>query len=399
MTAHSDMTSRARILVYAPLSLNGRGVGQTVVEVVSGFPAGGVTTELFAPRTRIPIAKHIKVRRSLSRLWRDVPWKLVSGPAMRRLDRNFRRALEKADPNVTLAYFYPDPPVGLVELAHSRGIITVRELVNTACAAAGPILDRAYARLGLEPTHTVTQEKIDTETRELQAYDYFFAPNAEVEKSLSAMGFRPEQILPTSFGWNAERFRNKQRSGPMGAGGARFLFVGTLNVRKGVPELLEAWAAAGVQGELVLVGAIDEEIADIVERHTSTGRVRTPGFVTDVGELFRTADVFVFPTHEEGGPQVTYEAAGCGLPSITTAMGAGRIILDGETGIIVDAGSVPQLTNAIKLLASREDLRSSYGQNALQRARDFEYSKVGAEHYSYLIDIMEKRRRTPSPAT
>lgn len=382
---------KARILVYAPWSLNGRGVGQTAVNVVSGFPVDGVSTELFAPRARISIAKHIKVRQSLPRLLRDVPWHLVSTRALRRMDENFRHALETADPRQTLAYFYPDPPVGLVELARSRGITTVRELVNTACATAGPILDQAYQKLGLTPSHTVNQQKIDSEIRELSCYDYFFAPNAEVEKSLSALGFTPDQILPTSFGWSEERFRGKQRDGRPAAT-PRFIFVGTLNVRKGVPELLDAWQAADVSGELVLVGAVDQEIADIVERHTKTGRVRTVGFVDDVGELFKTADVFVFPTHEEGGPQVTYEAAGCGLPSITTAMGAGRIIIDGQTGIIVDAGSVEQLTDAISLLATREDLRTTYGDNARLRAEDYEYGKVGAEHYAFLMGILENGR-------
>ncbi len=68
----------------------------------------------------------------------------------------------------------------------------MRELVNTACATSGPILNQAYARLGLPPSHTVTEDKIETETRELRAYDYFFAPNAEVEKSLADLGFAVE---------------------------------------------------------------------------------------------------------------------------------------------------------------------------------------------------------------
>ena len=384
------LSDKARILVYAPWSLNGTGVGQTVVWLLSGFPQDGVRTELFAARTRLPIAKHITVHRSLSWFWRNVPWKLVSSRALRRLDEDFRHALETADPKETLAYFYPDPPVELVQLARSRGIITVREMVNTACATAGPILNRAYAALGLAPTHTVTQQKIDAESRELRSYDYIFAANAEVEKSLSALGFTSEQILPTSFGWSSERFANKQPVFRMDAT-LRFVFVGTLNVRKGVPELLEAWQAAGAPGQLLLAGAIDQEIADMVESHIKTGRVKTLGFIDNVGQLFRNADVFVFPTHEEGGPQVTYEAAGCGLAIITTAMGAGRVVIDGETGVVVDAGSVPQLTDAIVRLASREDLRAIYGNKARQRAQDYEYRKVAAEHYSYLINLMENK--------
>ena len=328
-----EVSGNPRILVYAPWSLNGMGPGQTCVWVVSGFPLGGARTELFTARIRIPIAKHIIVHQSLSQPMRSLPWRIVATSALRQLDKMFWHALESADPADTIAYFYRTPRAELVEFARSQGILTVRELVNTACATSGPILDQAYARHGLAPRHTVTKDKIETETRELRAYDYFFAPNAEVEKSLANLGFAAEQILPTSFGWSSERFPSATRTNSSNLT-PRFLFVGTLNVRKGVPELVEAWEAAGTPGELVLAGPTDPEVAKIVERHAASESVTPLGFVKDVGALFRTADVFVFPTHEEGGPQVTYEAASFGLPIITTSMGAGRVVVDGETGSI-----------------------------------------------------------------
>ena len=55
-------------------------------------------------------------------------------------------------------------------------------------------------------------------------------------------------------------------------------------------------------------------------------------FVADVRALYRTADVFVFPSLEEGGPQVTYEACGCGLPVITTPMGAAESARQNQEG-------------------------------------------------------------------
>ena len=79
-------------------------------------------------------------------------------------------------------------------------------MINSACATSGPILDAAYARLGMPPTHAVTRDVIDGETAELRLYDYYFASNPEVERSLLALDVRPEQILRTSFGWRPERF-------------------------------------------------------------------------------------------------------------------------------------------------------------------------------------------------
>ena len=111
-----------------------------------------------------------------------------------------------------------------------------------------------------------------------------------------------------------------------GRTGFRALFVGTICVRKGVPQLLAAWKKSGVEGELLLVGKVEPAIRPLLEPYLENNSVRALGFTSDVGRLYKSADVFVFPTLEEGGPQVTYEAAGCGLPIITTPMGMANII-------------------------------------------------------------------------
>jgi glycosyltransferase involved in cell wall biosynthesis len=154
--------------------------------------------------------------------------------------------------------------------------------------------------------------------------------------------------------------------------------VGRVGVRKGVPELLEAWESAGIDGELVLAGPVDDEIADMVERHCRSGSVRTLGFVKDPSSVYLSSHVFVFPTLEEGGPQVTYEAAGCGLPVITTPMGAARLIETGRNGIVVDPSDVNQLAAALRRLAYEPEVRAEYAAAAEADAQEFAYPLVGA---------------------
>jgi glycosyltransferase involved in cell wall biosynthesis len=87
--------------------------------------------------------------------------------------------------------------------------------------------------------------------------------------------------------------------------------------------------------------------------------------------------VFVFPTHEEGGPLVTYEAAACGLPSIVSPMGAGRIVRDRHEGLVVNPLDVDVLADAISMLAGSPTLRQELGSQATVRAQDFTWEKVG----------------------
>jgi len=318
------------------------------------------------------------------------PWGAVRGRALSKLNVDFAKATDRADPNRTVAYFWPNSPVDLIRHAKSLGILTIREMINSACATSREILIHANARLGMRASGLSSADKVASEIKELQLYDFIFASNPEVEASLTSIGIPKENILRTSFGWDPRRFDGS--AGMEGVPTPRFIFVGTLGVRKGIPDLLEAWRLAGVDGELVLVGAAESaDINRIVQGHTRTGRIRAVGHVDDVGPLLRSADVFVFPTLEEGGPQVTYETAGCSLPIITTKMGAARLVSDGVNGIIVEPGAVRQLADAIRMLASRPDLRIHYGEAARRDSARFTYESVGAQRSGLITDAWRKR--------
>ncbi|WP_156374167.1 glycosyltransferase [Cellulomonas sp. Leaf334] len=382
-------TGEVRCLVYAPYSFSGRGPAESCAQIAGGMAAAGIRTEVHAGRVRSAPPDGVTVRAPVPAVTSRLPWRHVEAPALRLLDGQFRRAVGAADPRTTVAHFWPGSPASAVEAARDRGIVTVREMINSACATSGPILDAAYARLGLPPTHGVTRDVIEGETAELRLYDYYFASNPEVERSLLALDVRPEQILRTSFGWVPERF---DLDAPVDRSpGFRAVFVGRIGVRKGVPELLEAWASLDVEGELVLVGAVDDEIRGLVEAHTRSGRVRLSGYVPNPAALYSGSDVFVFPTWEEGGPQVTYEAAACGLPVVTTPMGAARLVEDGRTGVVVEPGSVAQIAAAIRLLAEDARTRATYAATARAAAGGFTYGRVGAQRAALIRGALHAR--------
>jgi glycosyltransferase involved in cell wall biosynthesis len=290
-----------------------------------------------------------------------------------------------------VVYIWPGAPLWLIREARQRGFPVVREMINCACATSGPILNAAYTALSMPPSHPVDERMIEDETLELREYDFIFASNPEVETSLIRLGIQSDQVVPTTFGWTSDRFC-KSRPKPRLDRGVRALFVGSIGVRKGVPELLRAWHDSGLGGELVLVGNVEPAIADVVDRYASDGQVRLTGHVKDVGALYKSADIFVFPTLEEGGPQVTYEAAGCGLPVITTPMGAARLVENGRSGIIVAPGSHAQLTAALRKLGNDPELRARYGETARLDAAAFDYKHVGLARGRQLAEIALNRR-------
>jgi glycosyltransferase involved in cell wall biosynthesis len=377
--------------VYLPYTYNGRGVPETCATLVEKVAASGLDVRVYVPRVRKPLPDVVSTHQTLPPPLRLAPWKYIHHMAIWSLDGSFRRAAQRTKASPAVAYFWPSylhaPSLKLIEYTRARGIPTVREMVNTATSTSGPILDEVYVRHGHPEIHNVTAELIEHETAELTLYDHIFASNDEVERSLIRIGIPESRIHSVSFGWRRERFAARSANGERPDGPVRVLFVGIVGIRKGVPELLTAWERAGVDGELVLVGDLEALIAPLVERAVATGRVRHLPYVDDIASLYRSSDIFVFPSHEEGGPQVTYEAAACGLAIITTPMGAARLVETGTTGVIVPPGDVDTMASAIRQLAESPELRRRLGLAAREAADSFEYDVVGRRRAEILRQV------------
>jgi glycosyltransferase involved in cell wall biosynthesis len=379
--------SLARCLTYCPWAHLGYGPGQTCVSLVENFPDHLLKKVLILPSARRPISESVKVEQAVPFLLRPLPYVFKFGATslnhyfsefgIHCLNQKFLRAIQKSDPDSTIAYFWPDPPRSLVQAARDRGLLTVREMINTFRGTARIILEEAYDRLGLKPDHNITDESVERERNELALYDYVFASNPMVEASLLDAGIERARIIPTSFGWSPARFAASPGEHTRNSG-FRALFVGSICVRKGVPQLLAAWVKSGVKGELVLVGDVESAINPLLTSYCGANQsIRVLDFVSDVGSLYRSADIFVFPTLEEGGPQVTYEAAGCGLPIVTSPMGAARLVKDGINGLVVNPVDIDGLAEAIARLAASSELRERFGQQARKDAKQYTYEHIG----------------------
>jgi glycosyltransferase involved in cell wall biosynthesis len=88
-------------------------------------------------------------------------------------------------------------------------------------------------------------------------------------------------------------------------------------------------------------------------------RVRFPGWAADMETVFRSADVFVFPSVSEGFALVLAEAMACGLPCVAydCKVGPSEIIQDGVDGVMVPVGDEAAFAAAMLRLAEEEDER------------------------------------------
>ncbi|HJT81291.1 MAG TPA: glycosyltransferase family 4 protein, partial [Chthoniobacterales bacterium] len=177
-------------------------------------------------------------------------------------------------------------------------------------------------------------------------------------------GFPDDKLFYLPRGVDTDRFHPGIRPKKFIA-----VFTGALIERKGVHHLLEAWSRLNLnEAELWLVGAVHDEIKPHLNRFAAES-VKVIGFVRDHEKLLQQATVYVFPSQWEGSAKTVYEAAACGLPSITTRE-AGDVVRDGIEGIIVQPGDVDAVGAALKHLYDNPDVVEKMSKAARQRVID-----------------------------
>jgi glycosyltransferase involved in cell wall biosynthesis len=374
---------------FLPVPVSGKpgDITYTCTSILAALRRNAVDASVVVPRAH-PNLRMPFVRSAIPRLLAYVPYRHLRTRALARATRLFLKGVAKGD----VAYLWSEMPIDIARALRDRGIPMIREKFNCHKAAAREILDEAYRRLGWEPAHGITDAAVEKEREELALAEYVFAPSPLVASSLVSHGVEPRKVIPSSYGWEPRRLTG-ERTLLSPINGVTIVFVGLACVRKGVPLLLEAWARSEIQGRLVLAGRVDEEITLRCAALLNRPDVVLLGQVEDVGALYRSADIFAFPSLEEGSPLVSYEAIGAGLPSIVSPMGAGAVIQNGEQGFVVDPHDLGGWIDALRRLGQSLELRRSFGAAAKARAATFTWQLVG-ERRSALL-----RERFAPPGT
>ncbi|MFM2606134.1 glycosyltransferase [Vibrio chagasii] len=160
--------------------------------------------------------------------------------------------------------------------------------------------------------------------------------------------------------------------------GLKLLYVGYLRSAKGIPYLMEAVRQVieedpTVSLTLVGEGDLGEYCKDFIDEHRLGDSITMLGHVSDrrkLIQLYRDADLFVFPSLSEGSPRVVIEAMSQGNGVIATDVGNTKNLLN-SYGVLVRPKSSLDLYKAIIRYNEDEELRYKDATSLLSESKKY----------------------------
>jgi glycosyltransferase involved in cell wall biosynthesis len=378
-------TEPLQIKLYCPNHLRVAWQGHIIFGIAQSFFDHGVDIEVWVNSADAD-ARRSYVHEGAPGLLHRVLYKFRKAPVVTRMtERRLLSSLKQND----IVYTWPGASFRFLKEIKNRGHRVLIEAINCAPQTCRRIQSQALLAIGVHEEFPDSDTDFAAVRSTFSLADRVLTAHRLSTQSYVEFGVSPDRILESSYGWEPERFRGTRRAlSPVE--GLTVLFVGTPIVRKGVHLLLEAWDRAKIKGRLVLVGGTPEPlIAERCARFFNRPDIHWLPWLSDVGDYYRSADVFAFPSLEEGGPLVIYEAMGCGLPAIATPMGGGAIGQEGEGIIIIDPYDIEAWADAFRRLEADVPYRRDLGEQARRAAQRFTWDKVGLKRLAQIMTMVK----------
>lgn len=374
----SGTTPAVRILLdYRPALRQRTGVGAYIQEAARALartaPAGEAVVlfsaswkDRLAPDVVPPldiVDRRIPVR-LLNYAWHRLGWPAVETIARQRFD-----VVQAAHP-----LLIPARDAARIVTVHDLDFLDHPERTRAEIRRDYPALARAHARAAdqvvVVSPHTA----------------------AEVERRFDVPRERITICPPGAPDW-------PRRPGLPGTDGC-FLFVGTLEPRKNLGVLLDAYArlreADPSAPPLVLAGRHDPAAASLLERAARpplAGHVELPGYVDEATKrtLFERAIVLVLPSHAEGFGLPAVEALRTGVPVVAANRGALPDTV-GSAGALFDPDAPDELAHLLASIAASPERQQQMAEAGFREAERFSW-RTTAERLREAWHLAVEHRR------
>jgi glycosyltransferase involved in cell wall biosynthesis len=205
---------------------------------------------------------------------------------------------------------------------------------------------------------------------------------------VNLLGVPPEKITVTPLGYDRTVHYPRSQTDIQAFKQAKnlperfWLFIGTIEPRKNLTMLLDAYAALPSSQRLPLLlgggkGWGMVEVQAKIEQHRLQNEVKLVGFIPsdELALWYNSAEVFIYPSVFEGFGLPVLEAMACGTPFITSNVSSLPEVA-GEVGFCLDPHDVTLWTQTLQRVASDDTWRKHTREQGLQQAQTFSWEKT-----------------------
>jgi glycosyltransferase involved in cell wall biosynthesis len=215
--------------------------------------------------------------------------------------------------------------------------------------------------------HSIADRISATYTRKvLEQADFLVTVSEDLRQKALAMGAKPETSRAVVNGCDLSIFHVRDRAEArrqlnLDLDAEIVLYIGRMDLRKGLRELVEASAKLHttrpkLQAYMVGEGPDRPQIVDAIESAAATGYIHTlaPCPPDDVAVWMAAADLITLPSYMEGCPNVVLEALACGRPVVATQVGGIPEIMSDACGRLIPPRDPTALRDALEAVLSTQ---------------------------------------------
>ncbi len=229
--------------------------------------------------------------------------------------------------------------------------------------------------------------------------DAIICMSDEILSELTDIGVSLETICHIKNAVNASRFKplceEKKKEWRLERGfeveAPVIVFTGRLVTRKGLNVLIDAWKSIikkNPQAQLLIIGSGDlqpNSIEDKIRARVKSEGIKNihfEGSTSSPETYLGAADIFAFPSRQEGFPNALLEAMACGLAAVVTEIGGVvDLVENGKNGLFIPTGDCRLLSDRIQYLISHPRERMQISRNAREHVlNNFTFDRVAGEY-------------------
>jgi len=261
------------------------------------------------------------------------------------------------------------------------------------------LLQEEEARTG-EQIEKPSKWMIAREVREYNISDHIRILSSFAYLSFITEGVAKEKLLLIPSGVPVEDFRPSEeviqnRIDRIKKGQAlRILFVGAMSFQKGIWDMKEIINKCKSDGFLFyLLGPASKETRNFMGKLPDFARIIPKKPQHELPEHYARADIFIFPTIQDGYPAVMAQAQASGLPIITTTNCSGPdIITEGKTGWVLPIRRPDAFIDKLLWCDSHRNELAEMVKNVYENYKPKDWHDVAKNFIDICADLKEKHK-------